>query len=93
MASSRRLSLVGKPDCHLCHEMRAVVVGVVGGDVVTDVDVRADEDLERRYLFEIPVLLWGDIEIARHRVTAAELRRRLRELGWERGAPGSAGAG
>jgi hypothetical protein len=80
--SPPRLTLVGKPDCHLCHEMRAVVAGVVGAGVIDDLDVRDDPALERRYVFEIPVLLWGEVEVARHRVSAAELRARLRELGW-----------
>ena len=82
LASSRRLTLVGKPDCHLCHEMRAVVAAVVGASAIDDLDLRDDPVLERRYVFEIPVLLWGKMEVARHRVSAAELRTRLAELGW-----------
>lgn len=78
----RRLTLVGKPDCHLCHELRAVVATVAGDDAVVEVDLRDDPDLERRYLFEIPVLLWGDAEVVRHRATPGELRARLRALGW-----------
>ena len=44
-------------------------------------DVRDDPELERLYLLEIPVLLHGDREVARHRTTAEALRARLRELG------------
>lgn len=40
-------------------------------------DVRADPETERRYLLEIPVLLLGETEVARHRVSEAELRARL----------------
>ncbi len=77
------LTLLGKPDCHLCHEMRAVVerVLVEGGAELVERDVREDPELERRYRLEIPVLLWGDREVARHRVTEVDLRRRLSELG------------
>ncbi len=77
-----RLTLVGKPDCHLCHEMHAIVVAVVGADAVAEADVRDDPALERRYVFEIPVLLWGEVEVARQRTTATDLRRRLHALGW-----------
>jgi hypothetical protein len=76
------LTLVGKPDCHLCHELRAVVAAVAGPEAVVEVDLRDDPALERRYLFEIPVLLWGDVEVVRHRATAGELRARLAALGW-----------
>jgi hypothetical protein len=78
------LTLLGKPDCRLCHEMRAVVERVlVEGDVpLVERDVREDPELERRYRLEIPVLIWGDREVARHKVTEPELRRRLSELGF-----------
>lgn len=82
VTAARRLTLVGKPDCHLCHAMRAVVAHVVGADGIDERDVRDDPALERRYVFEIPVLLWGEVEVARHRVSAAELQARLAELGW-----------
>jgi len=77
--SQRVLRLLGKPDCHLCHEMRDVVRSVLQGlDArLVEVDVAEDPELRRRYLLEIPVLLLGDVEIARHRTTPDELRRRL----------------
>jgi hypothetical protein len=40
-------------------------------------DVRDDPELERLYALEIPVLLREGHEIARHRITPDELRRRL----------------
>lgn len=44
-------------------------------------DVRDDPALEARYLFDIPVLMLGDREITRHRVTENELRILLRDAG------------
>ena len=63
--------------------MRAVVDEVLleFGAAVMEKDVRDDPESERRYGLEIPVLLLGDREVARHRVSADELRRRLVELG------------
>jgi len=79
--------LLGKPDCGLCREMRAVVERVLPafGALLAERDVRDDPALEARYLLEIPVLLLGGREIVRHRVSEDELRRRLREAGLERG--------
>jgi len=76
------LTLVGKPDCHLCEDMKAVVERVAPAFAATVVekDVRDDPELERRYVFEIPVLLAGPREVARHRIDEPELRRRLAEL-------------
>lgn len=81
------LRLLGKPDCHLCHELHAVAAPVAAelGLVLERQDVRSREDW-RPYLLEIPVLLLDGTELARHRATADELRSRLRErLGNRRG--------
>jgi hypothetical protein len=81
--AARTLVLLGKPDCHLCHEMRdtiAPVLAELGLDLV-ERDVRADPALARRYALNIPVLLAAEEEVARHRIDAEGLRRRLRELG------------
>ena len=53
------------------------VLASTGGRLV-EKDVREDPELERRYLFEIPVLFWEGRELARHRVSEGELRERLR---------------
>jgi hypothetical protein len=85
MVSPHTLTLLGKPDCHLCHEMRAVAERVLVEPArLVERDVREDPELEKRYRLEIPVLLWGDREVVRHRVTEPELRRRLQELGFRR---------
>ena len=81
MTGPRRLTLLGQPGCHLCHDMRTVVDGVAAplGFVVEERDVR-DRDEWARYLIEIPVLLCGEREVARHRTTPDELARLLRAL-------------
>jgi glutaredoxin len=78
-----RLTLYGRADCHLCHEMRAVVDEVAGGygAEVEEVDVDGDADLEATYGAEVPVLCVNGRKAFRYRVDAATLRARLaREL-------------
>jgi hypothetical protein len=76
------LVLVGKPGCHLCEVMREVVSPVAAELRLTlaERDVRSDPELDALYRNDIPVLLLGGREVARHRVTAADLRARLRSL-------------
>jgi hypothetical protein len=75
------LILVGKPDCHLCHEMGDVVRQAIGDQLaLVEADVRSRSEWSR-FRLEIPVLLLGDQEVVRHRVTEAELRERLSQLG------------
>ena len=73
------LVLLGKPDCQLCHEMATVVAPVLAelGLVLVERDVRDDPEMLRRYRLDIPVLLLGGVELARHRITVEELRLRL----------------
>ena len=78
----RLLTLLSKPDCHLCRAMREVADAVLPefGATLVEKDVRDDPETDRLYRLDIPVLLLGDREVARHHVTAADLRRRLGEL-------------
>jgi hypothetical protein len=45
-------------------------------------DITEDAELERRYVFDIPVLLYEGREIARHRIAVDELVPRLRAAGF-----------
>jgi hypothetical protein len=80
------LTLLGKPDCHLCHEMESVAAPILAqyGAALVLRDVRDDAETRRLYLNEIPVLLLGASEVARHRVTPDGLRARLEALGLKR---------
>jgi len=80
--TSEPLLLVGKPGCHLCEVMREVVSPVAAelGLPLAERDVRSDPELDALYRNDIPVLLLGGREVARHRVTAADLRARLRAM-------------
>ena len=76
------LVLVGKPGCHLCEVMYGVAAPVAAEMRLTLVerDLRSDPELEALYRHDIPVLLLDGREVARHRVTAEDLRARLREM-------------
>ncbi len=55
-----RVTLIGKPGCHLCDEARAVVAGVIAGrtDIAFDeLSILDDVVLRDRYAEEIPVVL------------------------------------
>ena len=79
MSTPLELTLLGKPDCHLCHVMEAVITPVLAerGARLVVRDIRDDPALEQRYRWDIPVLLHGEAEIARHRIDAESLRTRL----------------
>jgi hypothetical protein len=80
--TSGPLILVGKPGCHLCEVMHAVAAGVAAemGLTLAERDVRSDPELDELYRHDIPVLLLGGREVARHRVSAEDLRARLQAM-------------
>jgi glutaredoxin len=78
-----RLTLYGRADCHLCHEMRAVV-DAVGREMrfdLEEVDVDGDPALAAAYGEEVPVLLVNGRKAFKYRVTARDLRARLAREG------------
>lgn len=61
---SKKLTLVSRGYCHLCHDMEqalAPLVSEFGAELIV-LDVDADPDLELRYDELVPVLLAGDVE-------------------------------
>jgi hypothetical protein len=78
-----RLTLYGRADCHLCHEMRRVVDDVVrdtgrtGAVEVLEVDVDGDPALVRAYGDDVPVLCVNGVRAFEHRVDHAALAARL----------------
>jgi hypothetical protein len=73
------ITLYGRADCHLCHEMRAVV-DAVAREVplaIEQVDVDSDPALAAAYGGEIPVLCVNGRKAFKHRVDPALLRARL----------------
>lgn len=54
---SARVTLYGKPGCHLCEEARRVVAGVCAetGDRYEEVDITASRELMERFGEQIPV--------------------------------------
>lgn len=75
-----RLTLLGKPDCHLCDDARAVVEGVLADHPGVEFEERSildDPELLEAYVEEIPVVLIDDRVHTIWRVDEARLRTAL----------------
>ena len=74
-----RLTLMSRPGCHLCEEMRREVDGLLAGEPhdweVVDVD--SDPELARRYGDSIPVLFVNGHLFAKIRVPRLSSKLRL----------------
>lgn len=74
-----RVTLVGKPDCHLCDDARAVVAAVCA-QTGTDWEERSildDPALADAYWEQIPVVLVDGAQVDFWRIDAERLRARL----------------
>ncbi len=75
-----RLTLLGKPDCHLCDDARAVVEGVLADHpevAFEELSILDDPALLEAYVEEIPVVLIDDRVHTIWRVDEARLRTAL----------------
>lgn len=78
-ADSARVTLVGRPGCHLCEVAREVVARVADevGAGWTECNIDVDEDLHDRYWDRIPVVLVDGAEHAVYWVEEDRLRAAL----------------
>jgi glutaredoxin len=70
-----RITLYGRPDCHLCDDARAIIVRV--GEPFAEVDIDSDDALLKRYLERIPVVAVDGVERFDFFVDEAALREQL----------------
>ena len=70
-----RLVLYGRPGCHLCDEARIVLQRI--GEPFDEVDIDSDDELFKRYLERIPVIILDGEELYDFFVDEQDLRRRV----------------
>ena len=77
-----RLTLIGKPGCHLCDDAREVVASVLAdfdGVTIEELSILEHADLHEKYVEEIPVLLLNGAVHNIWRVDANRIRAALKE--------------
>jgi glutaredoxin len=77
------IDLYGRPGCHLCDDARAQLTALAAelGFTIAEHDIEADDDLHRRYLERIPVVLLDGEHLFDFFVDEAVLRERLGTVG------------
>jgi glutaredoxin len=72
------LVLYGRPDCHLCDDARAVLQRI--GVEFAEIDIESDDELFKRYLERIPVVVLDGEELYDFFVDEDDLVQRLRRV-------------
>ena len=70
-----KITIIGKPGCHLCHKAKEMVERVVGTSptLIEELDITGNADLEAKYHDEIPVVLVDGIDRFHHQVDPNKL--------------------
>jgi hypothetical protein len=79
MSESPRVTLIGKPDCHLCEDARAVIAAVCAetGEAYVELSILDDPELADQYWEQIPVTLVDGVQHDFWRVDPTRLRAAL----------------
>jgi glutaredoxin len=77
------IDLYGRPGCHLCDDARARLTALQPelGFTLVEHDIEADDDLHRRYLERIPVVVLDGEHLFDFFVDEPVLRERLGTVG------------
>ena len=74
-----RVIIYSRPGCHLCDEAKAAILSAGCGDqfVLEEINIESDEELLRKYKYDIPVVAINGIETFIHRVDSTEFKSAL----------------
>ena len=71
-----------RPGCHLCDEAKASIrsAGIDDQFTLEEINIESDDELLRKYKYDIPVIAIDGAETFIHRVDAKEFRTRITRI-------------
>lgn len=78
--SKAHVIIYSRPGCHLCDEAKAAILSAGCSDhfVLEEINIESDEELLRKYKYDIPVIVINGVEAFIHRVDPSEFIRVIR---------------
>jgi glutaredoxin len=78
--SKPHVIVYSRPGCHLCDEAKAAILSAGCSDRFTfeEVNIESDEELLRKYQYDIPVIAIDGVETFIHRVDPRDFIRVIR---------------
>ena len=78
--SKARVIIYSRPGCHLCDDAKAAILSAGCSDEFTleEVNIESDEELLRKYKYDIPVIAINGVETFIHRVNPRDFIRAIR---------------
>jgi len=80
--SKPHVVIYSRPGCHLCDEAKAAILSAGCGDqfVLEEINIESDEELLRKYKYDIPVIAINGVETFIHRVDRDEFKTRIKRI-------------
>ncbi len=80
--SKPHVIIYSRPGCHLCDEAKVAIMNAGCSDQFTleEVNIESDEELLRKYKYDIPVIAIDGAETFIHRVDAKEFKTQIKRL-------------
>lgn len=80
--SKAHVIIYSRPGCHLCNEAKAAILSADCSDrfVLEEINIESDEELLRKYKYDIPVIVINGVEAFIHRVDPSEFETRIRRI-------------
>ena len=84
--SKPRVIVYSRPGCHLCDDARTAILSAGCSDqfVLEEINIESDEELLRKYQYDIPVITIDGAEVFIHRVNPDEFRTRIKQINGSR---------
>jgi len=78
--SKPHVIIYSRPGCHLCDEAKAAIMAAGCSDHFTleEVNIESDDELLRKYKYDIPVITIDGVETFIHRVNPQDFIRVIR---------------
>jgi glutaredoxin len=85
--SKPHVIVYSRPGCHLCDDAKAAILSAGCNDQFTfeEVNIESDDELLRKYKYDIPVIAIAGVECFIHRVDPDEFRTRITRISGIRG--------
>ena len=80
--SKPHVVIYSRPGCHLCDEAKASISSAGCNDqfVLEEINIESDEELLRKYKYDIPVIAINGVETFIHRVDPKEFKTRIKRI-------------
>ena len=74
--------IYSRPGCHLCDKAKAAILSAGCSDqfVLEEINIESDEELLKKYKYDIPVIAINGVESFMHRVDPSEFRTRITRI-------------